>query len=874
MSRGIMRWFRRDRELLEEMQAHLEERAAELMREGIPEHEARARARREFGNVTSLREQSRDAWIWPSIEELWRSLVHATRALRRGGAYTIVSIVTLALGIGVNAAMFSIIDAVLLRPLPYASPDRLVRAGITLSDRSTSIYAPLFLSWRAENHSFIDLAMWNWFEYSLNGAGKPERVLAVRVSGNLLSVLGIRPALGRDFSKDDDRPGAPLVALISNDLWWRHWNGDPSVVGRTMILETSAYDTAGLVRIAGVLPASFKFPDDTQPAILLPAQLGGKAKWSAIIGSGPVVGRLKAGVSLPSAAADLARITRAHRSDEPPWMIWGLKNSPFSVVPLRQSLTGDVRPALLTLLGAVGFVLLIACANVANLQLSRFHGRIREIGVRAALGASKFQLLRLVLAECVLLSAIGAGLGLAGAWFLIRLARYESAMLHLSDPRILSLNGTVAAFSFTMALACAAIFAIGPALLVARADAQKSLRSDGVRAASGFRNIFRSAMITGEVALAVVLLLGAGLLLRSFARLIAVQPGFETRGVLTASLILPRSRYGGTKTAEFVRELMRRIESAPGLIAAGASSSPPFVKYNLGARIYFAGQTDPPYTQFAPLIAVTPDYFRSLRIPIVAGRNLSSADSTGRPGVAIVNVAFAQQYFAGEDPIGKVMRWNEHKDWATIIGVVANAQHEDLATPASPEIFTSFDQYPEPRVTLTLRTSVPPETLVKFVRAQVAAIDPDEPLYDISTMESRIDQTLRDRRVETFLLGAFATLALVLAAAGVYGVMSYSVAQSRREIGVRLALGATPGTVTREVLRRALALTSVGVAAGLAASSYATRFLAAFLYGVGAKDPLTFFAGATFLIAVSLLASFLPARRAARVDPVEALRTE
>ncbi|HUA86063.1 MAG TPA: ABC transporter permease [Bryobacteraceae bacterium] len=868
---------RRDRELLEEMQTHLEERAADLMREGLSEDEARARARREFGNMTSLRQQSHDVWIWPSVDELWRALVHAARALRRGGAYTVVSIATLALGIGVNASMFSIIDAVLLRPLPYANPDRLVRAGATQQghDEATAL-TPEFLSWRKENHSFIDLATWNWYQCTLNGAGEPEVVAVVLASGNLLALLGVQPVLGRDFSKDDDRPGAPRVALISNDLWWRHWHGDPSVVGRTMILNTSANFTAGVVRIAGVLPEWFRFPDDTQPAILLPAQLGEKANWSAgTVGYGPMIGRLRAHVSLQSAAADLARVTRAHQSDEPPWMAWSLKDAPFSVLPLQQSLVSGVRPALLTLLGAVGFVLLIACVNVANLQLSRFHGRMREIGVRAALGASKFQLLRLVLAECLLLSAVGTVLGLAGAWLLIRLAKYESAMLHLSDPRTLSLNGTVAAFSFALALACALICAIGPALLVTRADAQKSLRRDDVHAAPGLRNIFRSAMMAGEVALAVVLLLAAGLLLRSFARLIAIQPGFEARGVLTASLRLSGSRYGGTaKKSEFVRALMRRIETAPGLIAAGAASSPPFVKYNLGARIYFEGQTDPPYTQFAPLIAVTPDYFRSLKIPVIAGRNFSSADSAGRPGVAIINVAFAQTYFSREDPIGKHMTWNERKDWATIVGVVANAQHEDLATPPSPEIFTSFDQYPQPLITLTLRTSVPPETLVKFVRAQVAAIDPEEPLYDISSMENRIDKTLRDRRVETFLLGAFAALALLLAAAGVYGVMSYSVAQSRREIGVRLALGATPGAVTREILKRALALTAGGVAAGLAASFYATRFLAAFLYGVGAKDPLTFFGAAAFLIVVSLLASFLPARRAARVDPVQALRSE
>jgi putative ABC transport system permease protein len=862
---------RRDRELLEEMQTHLEERAADLMREGLSEDEARAHARHEFGNLTSLREQSHDVWIWPSLDELWRALVHAARALRRGGAYTVVSIATLALGIGVNAAMFSIIDAVLLRPLPYANPDRLVSAGQTLQISSgPQVMTPQFVAWRNENHTFAALASLHREEYTLTGAGEPERVPAAIVPANFLALLGVRPALGRDFSKDDGRPGAALVALISDALWRRHWNGDPSAVGRSMILNGTP------TGIAGVLPTDFRFPADDNPGILLAARLPDKPEWSARqVGLDNVIGRLRPGVSLEAATADLDQIVRSHRSDEPAWMASAEKNSRVVVSPLQRTLVGDVRPALLTLLAAVGLVLLIACANVANLQLSRFRGRVHELGVRAALGASKTQLLRLVLAECLLLSAVGAGLGLAGAWFLIRLARHESALLHLSDPRMLSLNGTVAAFSLGLALVCAVLFGIAPALLVNRADAQKALRLDNLRAASGLRSVFRSVLMSAEVALAVVLLLGAGLLLRSFARLLSVPPGFETRGVLTASMTLPMSRYSDTaKQSEFVGQLMRRIATAPGLIAASAASSPPFTNYNVSAGIYFEGQAIHPFTQAAPVIAITRDYFRSLGIPMIAGRSFSADDTVQRPHVMIINAAFAQKYFAHENPIGKRMSIAGPQNWFTIIGVVANALHQELSHPADPEIFTSFDQYPLPRVSLVLRTSVPPETLINFVRAQVAAIDPEEPLYDISSMENRIDKTLRDRRVETFLLGAFAALALLLAAAGVYGVMSYSVAQSRREIGVRLALGATPGAVTREVLKRALALTAGGVAAGLAASFYATRFLAAFLYGVGAKDPLTFFGAAAFLIVVSLLASFLPARRAARVDPVQALRSE
>jgi putative ABC transport system permease protein len=586
------------------------------------------------------------------------------------------------------------------------------------------------------------------------------------------------------------------------------------------------------------------------------------------------IGRLRPGVSLEAATSELERIARAHQSDKPAWMAQAEANSRVVVTPLARALVGDLRPALLTLLGAVGLVLLIACANVANLQLSRFHGRIRELGVRAALGASKFQLIRLVLAECLLLSATGAAAGFAGAYFLVKFARHDSAMLHLSDPAMVKLNGTVALFSLALTLVCAVLFGVGPMLLVIRAGEQKALRIDHARAASGLRNVFRGVLMMAEVALAVILLLGAGLLLRSFARLTAVEPGFETRGVLTASMTLPGSRYRNARQeSEFVRELMRRITTAPGLIAAGAASSPPFVNYNTSMRIYFEGQPDPPFGQTAAVIAITPEYFRSLEIPMIAGRNFSDSDTADAPRVTIINVAFAQKYFANEIPLGRRFHLGP-QDPVAIVGVVANSQHEDLAKPASPEIFESYDQFPQPRLTVTLRAAVPPQTLVNFVRAQVSAIDRDEPVYDVSTMESRVNKTLHDRRVETFLLGAFAALALALATAGVYGVMSYAVAQSRREIGVRIALGATPAGITSEVLKRALTLSSFGVFIGLGGAWYFTRFLTGFLFGVGAKDPATFAGGAALLIFVSLLASFLPARRAARVDPVEALRAE
>ena len=874
--RILLHWFRRnrlDRELAEEMEQHLQERASALMSDGLNADEARNQARREFGNVTALRERSRDAWSWPSLDDFLRTVTHAARALRHGGAYTTVSIVTLALAIGVNTTIFSLIDAVLLRPLPYSHPEQLVRTGLTLPTMSQpAVGTPEFVAWRNENHTFESLIAWNNDEHSLTRAGEPERVVAATVSGNFLSTLGVRPTTGRDFRKEEDRPGAPRVALISDALCRRHWNSSPVVFSRGMMLDDS------LVQVIGVLPRDFVFPGDLHPDILLPAQFGDRPDWAArTMGILTVVGRLKPGISADAAAADLYSISRRHMPDKPVWMAVAEKNSKVVTVPLHADIVGNVRPALLTLLTAVGLVLLIACANVANLQLSRFNRRVRELGVRAALGASKSQLLRLVSAECLLLSLAGAAFGLAGAYVLIHLARPFYLLLHLANPEDISLNGGILAFSLGLTLICALLFALGPALLVTGADVQHALRTDSTRTVSGFRNLFRSILVMSEMALAIILLVGAGLLLRSFQRLLSVQPGFQSRGVLTASMTLPHSRYPEEKQqSAFARDLMMRLRSLPGVVIAGAASSLPFTSYNLGASIFFEGRPVPPVGSrpSVPIISVTPGYFQSLSIPLLAGRDFSSGDSSRRPRVAIVSAAFAQQFFAHEDPMGKRISWGEPTRWAMIVGVVGNSHHSDLSQPPQPEIFASFDQVPSVRVRAAMRTAVPPESLINAVRAQVLAIDRDEPLFDISTMEERLDKSLQDRRVETFLLGAFALLAIALATAGVYGVMSYSVAQSIREIGVRMAVGATPAWVTVEILKRALWLSLSGVFSGLVIAWYLTRFLTGFLYGVGAKDPLTFSAGTVLLVLVSLIASYLPARRAAHVDPVEVLRAE
>ncbi len=588
----IVQWFRRDRldrELAEEMEAHLEERTAELVREGVSESQARDQARREFGNRTGLRERSREIWSWPSLDDFLRTVAHAARALRRGGAYTAVSIVTLALGIGANTAIFSLIDAVLLRPLPYSNPEQLVHAGLILPGMSEAAgVTPEFVAWRNENHTFAGLVAWNDEEYTLTRAGEPERISAASVSSDFLRVLGVRPNFGRDLRKTDDRPGGARVALISDALWRRHWNASPLVFSRGAVLDDVP------VQIVGVLPRGFMFPGDQRPDILVPGQFGDKPDWSAMrMGLLRVIGRLKLGVSNEAAAADLNLISRRHKSDKPVWLASAEKDSRVTAIPLQTSLVGDVRPALLALLAAVVLVLLIACANVASLQLSRFNGRVRELGVRSALGASKFQLLRLVGMECALLSLAGAAVGFVGAGALILFARRYYLLLHLSNPQSIALNADVVAFSLGLTLFCALLFGIGPAMLLKGADVQNALRTDGTRAVSGFRNVFRSVLMMSEVALAVILLLGAGLLLRSFQHLISVEPGFRIRGVLTASMALPDSRYPEDKQqSAFVRELMMRLRSLARSRRRGCGEFTAFHALPSGCKHFFRGTTD------------------------------------------------------------------------------------------------------------------------------------------------------------------------------------------------------------------------------------------------------------------------------------------
>jgi putative ABC transport system permease protein len=859
----------------DELLQHIEERAAELMRDGLTKEEAYARARRQFGNLTSIAERSRDVWRWPTLDEFSRAATHAARSLRRGGAYTLVSIVTLALGIGANTAIFSIIDAALLRGLPYKNPGRLVQVGFPILGSAAVGFDPYFVAWRHENHSFDGLIAYNGNQFTLTGAGEPERVDGRTVPADYLAVLGGRVELGRDFAKSDDHAGADPVAIITDSLWRRHWNADPSIIGRSILLDRNA------VAVIGVLPPDFPVPGYAE--ILTPAQFPDPVEWNPrSVGLLSVIGRLKPGVSAASAAADLDRISRAHDPDKAPYLKNSERGAHVVALSLEGRLMGDVRPALLVMICAVGVVLLIACANVASLQLSRFNGRIRELGVRAALGASRAQLIRLVLAESLLLSATGAAAGCAGALFLIRLARPFYRLLHLANPEMITLNAEVAAYALGLTLICACIFSIGPAALAARTDAQSALRAGSDRAPTGLRNTFRAVLVAGEMAMAILLVLGAGLLLRSFSRLLSVDPGFETRGILTATIDRPPSQVPGQddpRDAAFVRDLMLRLARVPGLISASAASSPPFTNYRLGSVIRIEGRAEPVLDgRGTPIIAVTSDYFRTLRIPILSGRGFSDSDSSNHPHVAVVNVAFAKDKFPGEDPIGRRFhdgpRDPSNSNWTTIVGVAANSRHEDLTKEAVPEIFVPFDQRPQQRAVVTLRATGKPEALATILRGEVRAIDPDQPISDVATMEERVGRTLRDRRVETFLLGSFAALALLLAAAGVYGVMSYSVAQSTREIGVRIALGATPAGVTSEVLLRALRLSIAGVAVGLISGWFLTRFLAGLLYGVSAKDPVIFTFAPLALLAIALLASLLPARRAATVDPVDALRAD
>jgi predicted permease len=787
-------------------------------------------------------------------------LRYALRQLRRAPGFALVVALVLALGIGVNTAIFSVVNAVLLRDLPYRAADRLVMAFTTYPDfghSSTSL--PDFLDWRAGFRGTGDLAAFGNASYNVTGDGAPERAKGAAVTADYFRVLGAPPAHGRAFTPDEERGAMPGVAMLGHGFWQRRFNGDPRVVGGTITLN-------GIPRtIVGVAPATLTLPD--APDVLVPLRtdsaFGRRAEYLKVIG------RLGPGVTLEQGRAVLATVNRRLQAQYPET---NSERLTIDLVPMRDEIVGAARPALLVFMGAVGLVLLVACANIANLLLVRATVREREVAVRTALGASRGRVFRQFLVESLVLALAGGVAGLALAAAIVRLLRATATD---AIPRLgeVGLDARALAFTLVLSVGTGLLFGIAPALRLAREQVQQTLRGGG-RGIAGGAGRLRAGLVLAEVALSVVLLVGAGLLLRSFVELQRVQPGFDAERVLTFQVSLPSTAYPSvdTQVRPFWNGLLERARGLPGVRTAAVTSTIPLTGANY-LTFDVAGREAQPGEDLQPFM-VSDGYFRAMGVPIVRGRTFTAADGAGAPRVAVINAEAARRFWPGRDPIGARITTGDTTDYMTIVGVVADVRQEGMSAKPYPQLYGVAAQNPMRAMYVVVRTAGDPNALAGAMRRAVAALDPQLPVYNVATMQERVAQSVARPRVTAVLVALFGASALGLAAFGIYGVVAFSVAQRTRELGVRVAVGARPGDVVRLVVRQGMQPAVAGVAVGLVVALAAARLIAGLLFGVGAADPLTFAGVALFLAGVALAATWLPARRATRVSPLEALRAD
>jgi putative ABC transport system permease protein len=795
----------------------------------------------------------------------------AVRGLVRSRAFTAAALLTLAIGIGGNAAIFSVLDALLLKTLPYPDPERLVivwEKNIPRQRMDNVVSPGNFIHWAEQARVFEQMAgvgQASFFRVSMTGNGDPEELPAQAVTAHFFSILGVQPAHGRWFVPEDDKPNTRNV-ILSHALWTRRFGADPAVVGRAVTLNGNAFT------IVGVMPSEFYFIEREAAlwvTIGLPAEARTpRGRWML------VVARMKPGVTVPQAQSEMDTITARLTAQFPEFNTgWGA-----NVVPLHQQVVGRVRPAVLTLVAAVGAVLLIACANVANLLLARGASRRRELAIRAALGAGRGRLVRQLMAESVALAAVGAIGGLLLAWWGIATFRV-AAEAGFSLPRAheIALNGRVVFFTLGLSLVTAVLFGLAPAFAAAGLDLQSSLK-DGARADDARGGRLRSLLVVSEIAVALVLLAGAGLLIRSFARLIDVDPGFRSEHVLTAKISIPTVRYDDAgKRIRFFDELVKRVEAMPGVRAAGGVSFLPLAGPAAATGFEIEGR-EKPQPGAGPVCEVrvaTGHYFAAMGIPHIAGRLFDDRDSREGTRSVIINQAMAKQYWPNEDPIGKRISvyWND-PGLDEIVGIVGDIRHASLETSSRPMIYYPPGRFSYPWTALVLRAAGDPAALGPVLVKEVRAMDPSLPVANLQPMDAVVARSMAERRMVMAILAGFAIVAALLAAIGIYGVMAYSVAQRTREIGVRMALGARPTDILRLVLGRALGLTAVGAAIGAAGALALTRFMTTLLFDTEPTEPSVFAMVVGGLVAVAAAASLLPGRAASRVDPLVALRTE
>jgi len=793
-----------------------------------------------------------------------KDLRFGLRTLWKSPGFALMAILALGLGIGANTAIFSVVNAVMLQRMPYENPDRLVMVWEQSPRTSkTNVANPTnFLDWRARNQSFDRLAALVQFDISLTGDGEPEVISNLAVSDGFFQILGVQPLLGRWFTPQEDTPGNDRVAILSEGLWRRRFGADPNILNRRMQINGREFP------IVGVMPAGFRFPL-TQADVWQPMAIDRAKTYEGRYLS--TVGRLHGNASVASAQADMNLIAAQLQKERPNFNSkWGI-----TVVGLREQAIGDVRTPLLVLLGAVGLVLLIACANVANLLLMRAAGRGREMAIRAALGASAGRIARQLLMESSLLAVLGGALGLMigiQAMHLLTLALPDT--INYANLKTIHLDTTVFLFTAAISIATGILFGLAPALKAARADVQEALK-DGGRSVTGARSVTRQALVVAEVALSMTLLIGAGLLIRSFARLARVNPGFDAQHVLSMQLSVA-GRYGGEKLVAFGQQMLERVRTLPGVEAAGTSHFLPLGRIIPGTGFFRADQPRPNHGEepVTDVLVVMPGYFAAMSTPIVRGRVFDDQDRAGAPHRVVINRTLARQFFPNEDPIGKVLAIQWGKWPYEIIGEVEDVHQQSLDKDVKAEVFLCNLQEPTGPVYLVARTHGDPRLLAKAIQAEIHSLDRDIPISDVKTMDEYVAAAVAAPRFNTILLGGFAALALLLAAVGIFGVISYSVAQRTQEIGIRRALGAGTGSVMRLVVAQGMGLAAIGIAIGLVGALAATRLLQTLLFGVTPTDPVTFGGVVVVLSAVAFVASYWPARRAARVDPMEALRHE
>jgi len=811
------------------------------------------------------------------MQTLIQDLRYGARMLLKKPGFTLIAVLTLALGVGANTAIFSVVNAVLLRPLQYSDPDRLVQVWQNLPQlglNQVTVSAPEFLDYKDQNRVFERMAAFRPQGFTLTGGAEPERIFGARVSADLFSLLGVAPALGRTFLLEEDQIGGPRAVILSHGLWQRHFGSDTTLIGKSLTLDGESFT------VVGVMPPGFQFPPQAQNELWANVPFDAndlnRRGWRPL----GVIARLKSGVSPDQVNAELKAIAGRFPAS-------GIVPSAYAV-SLQEQVVGRVRRALLVMLGAVSFVLLIACANVANLLLSQAAARQREMAIRAAVGASRSRLFRQLLVESLPLALLGGGVGLIVAvWIVELLVSVNPGNLPRANEIDIDLR--TLGFTLSVSLLTGVVFSLAPAWQFSKLDLNESLKEGGRGTSVSFRRFsLRSLLLVSEVALSLTLLIGAGLMINSFARLLRVDPGFDPRGVLTMQMALPQSKYAEIQQrAFFFEQALDRIRRLPGVQSAGMTSALPLTG-NPDFGFTIEGRTpsapgDVPQTGWR---AISPDYLQTMGIPLRRGRYFSGQDHEKAAVVAIINETMARRFWSDEDPLGKRIKLGGPQrpyPWMEIVGIVGDVKHDGLDTLVGPEMYmpyaqTPFSQMPAglrfPAMSLAARSGSDHDSLAAAMRAEIKALDKDQPVTNIRTLDQLLADSISQQRFYLLLLSFFASIALILAAVGLYGVVSYTVKQRTHEIGVRMAFGARAGDVLGLIIKFGMKLTLIGALIGLAGALTLTRLMRTLLFDVSATDPLTFIVVALLLTGVALLACWIPARRATKVDPMIALRTE